>query len=76
MTGLLAFKLNVWGRLSWQRVAAVVLIALLGLLAPHVTALVLSGCAAAVLVGVVVADYAQTRSALTRIAADTGTMPS
>ena len=57
IAGLLAFKLTVWGRLSWRRAAALVVIALLGLVAPHVTALVLSICAAAVVVAAVVADY-------------------
>ncbi len=63
VAGLLAFKLNVWRRLSWQRAAALLAIALLGLVAPHVTALVLSICTAAVVVAVVVADYLQARSA-------------
>jgi hypothetical protein len=35
---------------------AVILLALLGLLAPHISALALGGCAAAVVVGVTVAD--------------------
>jgi len=63
IAGLVAFKLNVWGRLSWQRAAALVALALLGLVAPHVTALVLSACTAAVVVAVVVADYVQARPA-------------
>jgi low temperature requirement protein LtrA len=57
IAGLLAFKLTVWKRLSRRRAAAVVVIALLGLVAPHVTALALSICAAAVVVVAVVADY-------------------
>jgi low temperature requirement protein LtrA len=57
VAGLLAFKLTVWGRLSWQRVAALAALVLLGFVAPHVSAVVLSGCAAAVVIGVVVADY-------------------
>ncbi len=57
VAGLLAFKLTVWGRLSWSRVAALVVIALLGLVAPHVSALVLSACTAAVVVAVAIADY-------------------
>jgi low temperature requirement protein LtrA len=63
VAGLLAFKLTVWGRMSWQRAAGLVAIVLLGLVAPHVTALVLSACAAAVVVAVVVADYLQARPA-------------
>jgi len=58
VAGHLAFKLNVWRRLSWSRLAALALLALLGLLAPHVTALALSACAAATVIGVAVADYA------------------
>jgi low temperature requirement protein LtrA len=56
VAGHLAFKLDVWRRLSWSRVAALAVLALLGLLAPHVTALALSACAAATVVGVAVAD--------------------
>ncbi len=63
LAGLLAFKLTVWRRFSWQRASALVVLALLGLLAPHVSALVLSACVAAVLVAVAVADQVQFRSA-------------
>jgi low temperature requirement protein LtrA len=61
LAGLLAFKLTVWGRLSWSRAAGLVVIALLGLLAPHVSALVLASCAAAVVAGAAVVDYVETR---------------
>ena len=61
--GHLAFKLTVWGRLSWSRVGGLIAVALLGLLAPHVSALVLSACAAAVVVGIATADYWQRREA-------------
>jgi len=61
--GHLAFKLTVWGRLSWSRVGGLVAVALLGLLAPHVSALVLSACAAAVVVGISTADYWRRRGA-------------
>lgn len=57
VAGHLAFKLNVWRRLSWPRLAALVILALLGLLAPHVTALALCACAAATVVGVAASDY-------------------
>jgi low temperature requirement protein LtrA len=63
IAGHLAFKLTVWRRLSWQRVGALILIVLLGLLAPHVTALVLSACVAAVVVAVAIADNVQFSSA-------------
>jgi low temperature requirement protein LtrA len=55
--GHLLFKLTVWGRLSWSRVAALVVIALLGLVAPHVSALALEACTTAVIVAVAVADH-------------------
>jgi low temperature requirement protein LtrA len=58
VAGLLAFKLNVWRRMSWPRFAGLAVLALLGLLAPHVTALALSACAAATVVGVAAADFA------------------
>jgi low temperature requirement protein LtrA len=57
IAGHLAFKRAVWRHLSWPRVGALAVLALLGLVAPHITALVLSSCAAAVVVGVAVADY-------------------
>jgi low temperature requirement protein LtrA len=57
VAGHLAFKLTVWRTLSVPRVAAVVVLGLLGLLAPHVSALLLSACAAATVLGVAVADY-------------------
>ncbi len=61
VAGHLAFKLDVWRRVSWPRVAALAVLALLGLLAPHVTALSLSACAAATVVGVAVADFARSQ---------------
>jgi low temperature requirement protein LtrA len=56
IAGHAAFKAVLWRRLSWPRVAAVVLLGLLSLLTPQVSALVLGGCAAAVVVAVAVAD--------------------
>jgi low temperature requirement protein LtrA len=56
--GHLAFKLAVWKRLNWPRALALVALGLLGLVAPHVSALALSACAAAVILAVTVADYA------------------
>jgi low temperature requirement protein LtrA len=61
--GHLAFKFVVWPHVSRQRAAALGMIAALGLLAPHVSALVLSSCAAAVVAGVAAADYLQFRAA-------------
>ena len=59
--GHLAFKFVVWREVSRQRAVALIAIALLGLLAPRVSALALSSCAAAVVVGVAAADYIQLR---------------
>jgi low temperature requirement protein LtrA len=63
LSGLLAFKLTVWRRVSWQRAAALAVIALLGLVAPHISALGLSSCVASVVAAVAVADYVQNRAA-------------
>jgi low temperature requirement protein LtrA len=59
IVGLLAFKLTVWRRLSWSRAGGLVVIALLGFVAPHVSALVLSACTVAVVIAIAAADYAQ-----------------
>jgi low temperature requirement protein LtrA len=61
VAGHLAFKLTVWRRLSWPRVAALVVLGLLGFLAPHVTVLVLSACAAATVVAVAAAVHQRRR---------------
>jgi low temperature requirement protein LtrA len=58
IAGHLAFKLAVWRRLNWPRTAALVMLALLGLLAPHVSRLTLASCAATVVLAVAAADYA------------------
>jgi len=57
ITGHLAFKLAVWKRLNWPRALALVALGLLGLAAPHVSALALSACSATVVLAVAVADY-------------------
>jgi len=57
VAGHLAFKLVVWRRLSVPRLAAIAVLGLLGLVAPHVSALILSACAAATVLAVAVADY-------------------
>jgi low temperature requirement protein LtrA len=56
IAGHAAFKAALWRRVSWPRVAAVVLLGLLGLLAPHVSALAIGACAAAVVLAVATAD--------------------
>jgi low temperature requirement protein LtrA len=56
LAGHAAFKAVIWQRISWQRIAAIVLLGLGGLLAPHVPALALGAGAAAVVVAVAVTD--------------------
>jgi low temperature requirement protein LtrA len=56
LAGHAAFKAVIWHVASWQRLGAIVILGLLGLLASHVSAIALSACAAAVVVGVCVAD--------------------
>ena len=58
LAGHAAFKAVVWRTVSVPRLAGVAALALLGLLAPHVTVLVLDACAVAVVVSVAAADYA------------------
>jgi low temperature requirement protein LtrA len=57
IAGHAAFKAIIWRRVSWPRIAALAIIALLGLLAPQVSALALSVCTAAVVVALVLADF-------------------
>jgi low temperature requirement protein LtrA len=57
IAGHAAFKMAVWRVVSWPRVAAVVILGLLGLAAGSLSGLGLAVCAAAVVVGVAVADH-------------------
>jgi low temperature requirement protein LtrA len=57
IAGHAAFKIAVWRAVSWPRVAAIVVLGLLGLAAGDLPALVLGLCAAVVVVGVAAADY-------------------
>jgi low temperature requirement protein LtrA len=57
LLGHALFKAVIWGRLSWARIGGAVVLAALGALAPHVSALLLSMCAAAVVLAVAAADY-------------------
>lgn len=57
VAGHAAFKAVVWRTVPWSRIAAVAVLALLGLLAPHVALLTLASCAAAVIVAVAVTDH-------------------
>jgi low temperature requirement protein LtrA len=56
LAGHAAFKAVVWRRISWHRIGAVIVLALLGLAAPHVSAVELSASAVAVVVAVIAAD--------------------
>jgi low temperature requirement protein LtrA len=57
IAGHAAFKFAVWRVVSWSRVAAIVVLGLLGFAAPALPALALGVCAAAVITGVAVADH-------------------
>ena len=59
LAGHAAFKAVVWRTAPWSRIIAVAVLALLGLAAPHISALALSACAAAVVITVAVADHVQ-----------------
>ena len=59
LAGHAAFKAVIWRTTPWSRIIAVAVLALLGLAAPHVSALALSTCAAVVVIAVAVADHAQ-----------------
>jgi low temperature requirement protein LtrA len=59
LAGHAAFKAVVWRTWSWPRIGAVAALALLGLAAPHISALALGVCAAAVVIAVAVIDYVQ-----------------
>jgi low temperature requirement protein LtrA len=56
LAGHALFKAVIWRAPPWSRIVAVIALALLGLLAPHISALALGVCVAAVVVGVAVAD--------------------
>lgn len=56
LAGHAAFKMVIWRHLSWQRVIAIIVFGLLAIAAPHVPALALAACAAAVVIGVAIAD--------------------
>jgi low temperature requirement protein LtrA len=57
LIGHAAFKTAIWRQISWRRIAAVAVLGLLGLLVPHVPALVLAACSARVVIAVAVADH-------------------
>ena len=57
LAGHAAFKMVIWRVLSWTRIGAIVVLALLGLAAPYLSALELGGATAAVVLAVAVLDY-------------------
>jgi low temperature requirement protein LtrA len=57
LAGHAAFKAVVWRTVSVPRLAGIAVLALLGLLAPHVSVLILAACAAVAVIGVIVADW-------------------
>jgi low temperature requirement protein LtrA len=57
IAGHAAFKIAVWRVVPWSRLAAVAVLGLLGLAAPHLSALVLGACAAAVVIAVAALDH-------------------
>jgi low temperature requirement protein LtrA len=56
LAGHALFKFVIWGVMPWSRLAAILVLALLWLLVPHVHALALGSCAAGVVVAVAVSD--------------------
>jgi low temperature requirement protein LtrA len=56
LAGHALFKAVVWRETPWSPIVAIITLALLGLLAPYISALALGVCAAAIVVGVAVAD--------------------
>lgn len=62
LTGHALFKAAVWRTVSRARIAGVAALGLLGAAAPHVTAVLLSVCAALVILAVATADYLTERT--------------
>jgi low temperature requirement protein LtrA len=58
LAGHAAFKAVIWRRASWPRLGALAVLGLLGLAAPHISALALGACTAAVIISVAVLDHA------------------
>jgi low temperature requirement protein LtrA len=59
LAGHAAFKWVVWRRVSWQRVAAVSVLGLLGAAAPYLSSLALCTCAATITAAVAACDRLQ-----------------
>jgi low temperature requirement protein LtrA len=65
LTGHALFKVVMWRAVSWSRVAAIIALALLGWLAPHVSALALGFCTLGILFSVALADWLRAHRATT-----------
>ena len=63
LAGHVLFKRVIWGVISWPRVAAIAVLLLLSLLAPHLTALALNIAVVLVLLAVAVSDRVYARQA-------------
>jgi low temperature requirement protein LtrA len=59
LAGHAAFKAVIWRRVPWSRIVALAVLGLLGLAAPHISALALGACSVAVIVAAAAVDYAQ-----------------
>jgi low temperature requirement protein LtrA len=59
LAGHAAFKAVIWRQVPFSRIAALAALGLLGLAAPHISALALGACTVAVIVAVAAVDYAQ-----------------
>jgi low temperature requirement protein LtrA len=59
LAGHAAFKAVIWRRVPWSRIAALAVLGLLGLAAPHISALALGACSVAVIVAVAAVDHAR-----------------
>ncbi len=61
VAGHALFKAIVWRVVPWTRIAVVVVLALMALLAPHVSALTLGCCVVLLLIALIVSDRIQSR---------------
>jgi len=57
IAGHAAFKIAVWRVVPWSRLVAIAILGLLGLATPHLSALELGACAAAVVIAVAALDH-------------------
>jgi predicted RND superfamily exporter protein len=62
VAGHALFKAIVWRVVPWTRIAVVVVLGLLALLAPHVSALTLASCALLLLIALAVGDRIHSRT--------------